>query len=254
VPDTSTISRVAKILARATSPEENEAKSALDHAYKRMVRDGVTLQDLLTLPETELFQEALVRLVDVILNNQESLSPSSKRAAYAEYMRLIVAKFSGAGEGAHGAQQQSREEAARDYQQRNGYAKRPRRQGAEFSQENANSFNGENVKTNKPENKKTFFGKNVPPQVMWVIKVIRSWFQPGSILWHTSRSPGAMLRLVLACILWGMGFAIVLMTVAAIGHVLTKTNPAIDVQMRILFPVLTVMGAIIRIQLFMKTV
>jgi hypothetical protein len=252
--DYSTILRIAKILARATSPEPNEAKSALDHAYKRMVRDGVTLQDLLTLPETELFQGALVRLVDVILNNQESLSPSSKRAAYAEYMRLIVAKFSGAGEGVHGAQQQSREEAAREYQQRNGYTKRPRRQGTSFSQENANSFNSENVKTNKPENNKTFFSKNVPPQVGWVISVIRSWFQPGSILWHTSRSPGAMLRLLLACILWGMGFAIVLMTVAALGHILTKTNPAIDVQMRILFLLLTVIGTVIRMKLFMRTV
>ena len=94
--DYSTISRVAKILARATSPEEGEAKTALDHAYKRMVRDGVTLQDLLTLPETELFQDALVRLVDVILSNQSDLSPSAKRSAYAEYMRLIVAKFSAA--------------------------------------------------------------------------------------------------------------------------------------------------------------
>jgi hypothetical protein len=254
VPDTTTISRVAKILARATSPEENEAKSALDHAYKRMVRDGVTLQDLLTLPETELFQGALVRLVDVILNNQENLSPSSKRAAYAEYMRLIVAKFSGGGEGAHSAQQQSREEAAREYQQRNGYTKRPRGQGTTFSQENVNSFNGENVKTNKPENNKTFFGENVPPQVVWVINVIRSWFQPGSILWHTSRSPGAMFRLLLACILWGMGFAIVLMTVAAFAHILTKTNPVIDVQMRILFPLLTVIGTVIRMKLFMRTV
>ena len=121
--DYATVSRVAKILARATSPEENEAKSALDHAYKRMVRDGVTLQDLLTLPEAELFQDALVRLVDVILSNQADLSPSAKRAAYAEYMRLIVAKFSGAGQSST-AGESSREEQARAYRERHGYQER----------------------------------------------------------------------------------------------------------------------------------
>ena len=89
------ILRVAKILARATSPEQAEAQTALESALKRMQRDGVSLQDLLTLPTEELFQNTLFKLADLIVSQQESLSPTGKRAAYEQYALLIVTKFSG---------------------------------------------------------------------------------------------------------------------------------------------------------------
>ena len=54
--DRETISRIAKILARAGSDNPNEAAQALQGAYKRMVRDGVSLPDLLSLPLEELYQ------------------------------------------------------------------------------------------------------------------------------------------------------------------------------------------------------
>lgn len=89
------ILRVAKILARATSSEPNEASVALNSAYKRMRRDQVGIRQLLTLPLEELYQEALVKLVILILENQENLSPPERRKAFENFMSLITARFSG---------------------------------------------------------------------------------------------------------------------------------------------------------------
>lgn len=88
------VSRVAKILARATSSESNEANVALHSAYKRMRRDQVGIKQLLTLPLEELYQEALVKLVSLILENQNDLSPLERRKAFENYMFLITVRFS----------------------------------------------------------------------------------------------------------------------------------------------------------------
>lgn len=90
-----TISRVGKILARATSSEPNEASAALQAAYKRMRRDQVGIRQLLTLPLSELYQEPLVKLVMLILENQPDLSPPERRKAFETYITLITDRFSG---------------------------------------------------------------------------------------------------------------------------------------------------------------
>jgi hypothetical protein len=249
--DYATVSRVAKILARATSPVENEAKSALDHAYKRMARDGITLQDLLTLPEAELFQDALVRLVDVILSHQADLSPSAKRAAYAEYMRLIVAKFSGAGEGS-ASSRKSREEEAREYRERYGYQQH-QQAGKDFSQENAETENSKNEKEGKRKNEQSFFRKKAPKPVAQVFDLVRPWFERGGIVWLIFHEPAAMLRVFVASLLWGMAFALVLVTVAALGHIVTETKPMVDVPFNALFGALTALGTLWRMRLFLNT-
>ncbi len=253
--DYATVSRVAKILARATSPEENEAKSALDHAYKRMVRDGVTLQDLLTLPEAELFQDALVRLVDVILSNQADLSPSAKRAAYAEYMRLIVAKFSGAGQSSTSGES-SREEQARAYRERHGYQERQdqsRRQEQDFAQEKGKTNKQKNGSTARQENHKTASQENAPNAVIQVLEFMRPWFQRGGVVWLIFHEPAVMLRVFVASLLWGMAFALALVTVAALGHILTDTKPVVDVSFNALSGALTAIGTLWRMRLFLKS-
>jgi hypothetical protein len=248
--DYSTISRIAKILARATSPEPNEAKSALDHAFKRMVRDSVTLADLLTLPEAELFQDTIVRLVDVILDNQTDLSPSAKRLAYAEYMRLIVAKFSGAGEGASTSRGRSREDDARDYRERHGYKDESKKQ------ENDESFKQKNEKTKIQENVFSFSWVKLPAFVISTWRIMRPLFSRGGLVWLFLHEPVVMFRLLGASILWGMGFAIVIMTVVAVFHIVTNTNPSpsFDFALKSLFSWLTAIGAIWRYRLFLKSV
>jgi hypothetical protein len=246
-----TISRIAKILARATSPEPNEAKSALDHAYKRMVRDSVTLADLLTLPEAELFQDALVRLVEVILANQTDLSPPARRTAYAKYMRLIVAKFSGAGEGASTSGGGGREDDAKEYRKRNGYKDPPKQENEKTEKpKNDKSFTQKNEKTEEQENRYTLKRGNLAP--IW--DSIGALFTRGGFIWLFFDEPVVMFRLLGASILWGMGFAIIVMTLVAIGHIVTNTNPSppFNFALRNLFSWLTVLGAIWRYRMFLK--
>jgi hypothetical protein len=61
-----------------------------------------------------------------------------------------------------------------------------------------------------------------------------------------------MARLLGASILWGMGFAIVVLTVTAMGCVITKSNPhhALDFTFSKLFLWLTALGAIWRYRRF----
>lgn len=238
--DPTAVLRVAKILARATSPEPHEAATALEHAYKRMVRDQVTLADLLTLPESELFQETLVRLVDVILNHQAALSLPARRAAYAEYMRLIVAKFSGSGAGtaeSSSAGEKTREEEARAYRSRHGYDHGTPRDDDE-------SFSQETDKTTKRENFSSIRWPTLPPILVHVWGNVRPWFQRGGVVWFCFHEPVIMSRILAAGILWGMAFAVVVMTVAALGHILTDTKPLFDVSLQGLFSFLTAVGAV----------
>lgn len=121
--DRTSIERIAKILARANSDNVGEGETALLGAYARMNRDGVTFTDLLSLPERDLYQDALVRLAEHIVKEQGNLSPSQKRTLYAEYLKRIVEKFSPGSEGRGGESpkdqaQREREEAARTYEER----------------------------------------------------------------------------------------------------------------------------------------
>ena len=81
--DRTSIERIAKILARANSDNVGEGETALLGAYARMNRDGVTFTDLLSLPERDLYQDALVRLAEHIVKEHGDLSPSQKRTLYA---------------------------------------------------------------------------------------------------------------------------------------------------------------------------
>lgn len=87
------ITLIAKILARATSPEANEAAAAVEAAYKRMRRDQVSVKQLLSLPLVELYQVPLVKLVMHILSQQQDLSPGEQRKAFENYMAMITARF-----------------------------------------------------------------------------------------------------------------------------------------------------------------
>ena len=127
--DRTSIERIAKILARANSDSAGESEIALRGAYARMNRDSVTFTDLLTLSERDLYQDALVRLAEHIVKEQDDLSLSQKRTLYAEYLKRIVEKFPGDAQGrgestssnqdhAEQARQRERNEAARAYEQR----------------------------------------------------------------------------------------------------------------------------------------
>ena len=246
MPDRTTISRIAKILARAGSDNPNEASAALDGAYKRMVRDGVTLHDLLSLPTDELYQDTLVRLVDLILADQPNLSPSSKREAYSQYLLLIAARFSGAWDGQsdkssssgnsnNSAGQGSREQEAREYEERRAREEAARRRAnSEPPPRNEKPFKQENSKT--PEHKAAYpfsIGKfSFSFSSASFFSALQAIFGRGSLVWHSLHDPGRALRLFAACFLFGAAFAGVALTVAAIVHTITHSGPVWDIQLK----------------------
>jgi hypothetical protein len=262
MPDRSTIERVAKILARAGSDNPNEAVQALHGAYKRMVRDGVSLSDLLSLPLGDLYQDTLVKLVDMILADQPGLSPSSKRAAYSEYMRLIVTRFSGEPTGGStqsqassetGRGQQSREEEARQYEQRRRQQESERRKTTEASgsesQTQDSQFGRQNSFMSKWENIiKTFkIGRVVfsfSPATFF--PGFQGVFGRGSITWHIFHAPGRALRLFAASFLYGLGFASVILMVIGLVHAVAHIRPIIDFRLKDIFAFIAAFGVVIK--------
>lgn len=254
MPDRTTISRIAKILARAGSDNSNEATAALQGAYKRMERDGVTLRDLLSLPIDELYQDTLVKLVDVILADQPNLSPSTRREAYSEYMLLIVARFSGAWDGksdrsssnetsSRSKGQGSREEEAREYEERRAREESARGR-ANTPPPHKEPFKQENTKTPEHKAAHTFklgkFSFSFSPATFF--STLQVVFGRGSIVWHSLHDPARALRLFAACFLFGAAFAGVVLTVAAIGHALTHTGPLWDIKLKNAFSFLLAIG------------
>lgn len=159
-----TIRRIAKILARVTSENENESMLSVRSAYARMKKDHVTFDDILTLDVSELYQAPLNRLLEHILNEQADLSPIQKREQYAHYSFLIARKFIGGTDSYQNAKgstgtQSSRAEESKNYYQRNGDSSSPgassRSQEEEAThpqdkeQENTKTFKFFNVKLRK---------------------------------------------------------------------------------------------------------
>ena len=273
MPDQASIQRIAKLLARATSPEAAEAAAALEGAFKRMKRDGVSFDDLLTLPKSDLYQDVLVKLIDLLLADQPALSPSSRRAAYEQYMLLIVAKFSGgwdgkrAGEGGHAQPEDERQAAAREYERRR-QAEEATRSRASDTYAGAGQSHQESQDQANPRGGKDFQSQNsqTPKQdqsFVWRWRRYAFSFSPaaflaslqpvwgrGSVLWGVFHDPVRGLRLFAASLLWGMGFACVLIALAAVAHALTGTLPLWDVRLKNLFAFLTAIGWIWRVLRF----
>ena len=264
MPDHAAISLIAKILARAGSDNSNEAAAALDSAYKRMVRDGVTLRDLLSLPEKELYQNTLVKLVDVILDNQPNLSLPTRRKAYAEYMLLIAARFSGDWDGQSDrpsskdsssrskGQGSSREEEARQYEERRAREESARGRSDSSSSNAEKPYKQENSKT--PEHKAAYpfsigkFTFSFSPASFF--SALQAIFGRGSLVWHSLHDPGRAIRLFAACFLFGSAFAGVALTVAAIVHTITHSGPVWDIQLKNAFSFLVAIGFIWKARAF----
>jgi hypothetical protein len=273
MPEQASIHRIAKLLARATSPEAAEAAAALEGAFKRMKRDGVSFGDLLTLPKSDLYQDILVKLIDLVLADQPELSPSSRRAAYEQYILLIVAKFSGgwdgkrAGDGDQAKPEGEQEAAAREYERRHRTKEAARSRASDAhsgtNQSHRNSqdqatprggkeFQSQNSQT--PKQEKSFVWRWRRQTLSFSPTAFLASLQPvwgrGSVLWGVFHDPVKGLRLFAASLLWGMGFASVLIAIAAVTHALTNTPPLWDVRLKNLFAFLTAIGWIWRVLRF----
>ncbi|MHB9118315.1 MAG: DUF2786 domain-containing protein [Burkholderiales bacterium] len=214
--DRDTVSRIAKILARATSDNPNEAEAALRGAHARMQRDGVTLNDLLALSEQELYQDVLVRLVELIVQSQSDLSAASRRELYARYLQMVVARFSH-GTGAH--------ESSREDESRREHKEYKSKGGNTPKQENGNSFYpGQMVFSFSPA---VFFS------------FLRMAFGRGSFAWCVVCNPGRALRLIAASVLFGAAVAGVILVCIGVVHALIGVGPLWDVGLQFVFSFLT---------------
>jgi hypothetical protein len=227
--DRETVSRIAKILARATSDNQNEADASLRSAYARMKRDGVTVRDLLELPTQEIYQDALVRLIDVIVQDQPDLSPSSRRELYARYLQMVVARFSGAG-GNAGAREPPRQESPRQ--------EAPREREKEYKQENGNTRKQGNAFAASFRVRTFSFS---PAAIFSFLKIM---FGRGSFLWHVANYPGMALRLFAASALFGGAAAAVMLFIVGVLHALTNTGPLWDIRLQNAFSFLAAVATI----------
>ena len=257
--DRETIQRVAKILARATSSEPEEASTALNGAYKRMVRDGVTLQDLLSLPVAELYQNTLVRLAEVIIADTPDLSPSERREAYSAYLVRIVGKFSNpnaspGGGGGASSDANDRDSKRQEYEQRRAAEEQARRRQAGQNQSTAGKAQESAEKTQSRQNGNTAgsgrgFAFTFADRRYWFsadtfFATLKESFSAGSLFSNSLRHPLPALRLFAAGLLWGMACAAVVIALAAVGHAITGFGPLINVRLRTLFVVLSAAGTI----------
>jgi len=217
----------------------------------------VSFDDLLTLPKDDLYQDIMVKLIDLILADQPNLSHASRREAYGKYMLLIVAKFSGGWNGQRsgqgngsGAQDEEREAAAREYERRRKAEEEGRAQAQGREQQSKTSggkeFKSSNAQTPKQATAWTWRwqGKGFSFSPAVFMGTMQPVWGRGSILWHTLHDPARGFRLFAASLLWGMGFAAVLIAIAAFGHAVTDTMPVWDVPLKQLFACLAAVGTL----------
>ena len=86
------IDTILALLAKTTSENEHEAKQALDAAWKRMKREGITLLDLLNQPKERLYQSSLMRIAELTALEKY---PTQRidRESYLSDMYLLVSAY-----------------------------------------------------------------------------------------------------------------------------------------------------------------
>jgi hypothetical protein len=210
------IERIATFIARGDQNDNpHEAEAAIRSAYARMKRDGVTLDDVLGLPDQLLYQRGLMTLVDHMVQGETGLSEPAKRDLYAKLSAKVSRRFSGeaesdatgrsSGEQGRGGERDSskssstrQKTAERDTASREPFAFNggvfKERIAVLFSKEGAVAFAG------------NFFS------------ICAGAFSHGGILWHAIRSPGRAGRLLALASLFGFGLGLAFLLVAASLH------------------------------------
>lgn len=242
--DRETISRIAKILARATSDNENEAAASLKSAYARMKRDGVTVENLLGLPTQELYQDALVRLVELIVQDQEQLSPSAKRELYARYLQMVVARFSGPAGEKEGKREQPRQEQARPDPPPKREAPRqepPRAEEKEFKRQYSETPKQEDRERGTKVAMPTF---SFSPAT--IFSFLAPIFGHGAFLRCALRDPGRALKLLALSAFFGCVFSGAIIVAAALLISFGEFEPFGDISLKRAFLFIAVPAAIAR--------
>lgn len=239
-----TVSRIAKFLARATSDNENEAAAALKSAYARMKRDGVTMEDLLGLPDQEIYQNTLVRLIDLIVEGQEGLSHDGRRKLYSGYLRMVVTRFSGPAGEKEGKREPPRQEPPRPDPP-------PKREAPrqESPRADEKEFKRQYSETPKHEERKR--GTNVAmPTFSFSPATIFSLFAPifghGAFFRCALRDPGRALKLIALSAFFGCIFSGAIIVAAALLISFGEFEPFGEITLKRAFLLIAIPAAIAR--------
>lgn len=87
------IDTILALLAKTTSENEHEAKQALDAAWKRMKREGVTLLDLLNAPKERLYQSSLMRIAELTAFEKYPTQRIDRESYLSDMYLLVSASF-----------------------------------------------------------------------------------------------------------------------------------------------------------------
>lgn len=215
------VERVAKLLARASMTDSKpEAEASIKGAFARMRRDGVSLDDLLALPDDALYQKGLIALAEHIVAESNDLSEPAKRDLYAKLLSQIVRRFSGTtNDGKQRADQSERQEqrSRSESEKRTG----PRRD--EPPRESRAGFDTAAV----------FSKQGLTETAKGMLVITANAFRRGGFVWHCARNPGRALKLFAAAGLFGLGGGIALLLIAASLHsFLGIGGPWIDMKVQ----------------------
>lgn len=87
------IDTIIALLAKTTSENEHEAKQALDAAWKRMKREGITLLDLLNQPKERLYQSSLMRIAELTALEKYPTQRIDRENYLSDLYLLVSASF-----------------------------------------------------------------------------------------------------------------------------------------------------------------
>ena len=87
------IDTILALLAKTTSENEHEAKQALDAAWKRMKREGITLLDLLNQPKERLYQSSVMRIAELTALEKYPTQRIERESYLSDLYLLVSASF-----------------------------------------------------------------------------------------------------------------------------------------------------------------
>jgi hypothetical protein len=218
---------IATLLARyAMNDSPAEAEAALNGAYTRMQREGVSLEDLLALSDGLLYQKGLIALVDKIVADATDLSEAGKRERYARYVSQIAQRFSAGSSGgdrsssAGGSDHTGGSYTGADAGQGSGTAGGTGSFTDWFKSPSATAGNG-------------FSWQSVRAGLVQSVSNLAKLFRRGGFLWHVLYAPARAFKLVCAASLVGLGGGLLFLIVAGSLHsFLGMGGPWLDLRFK----------------------
>jgi len=141
------IDTIIALLAKTTSENEHEAKQALDAAWKRMKREGITLLDLLNQPKERLYQSSLMRIAELTALEKYPTQRIDRESYLSDLYLVVTAFFQQStseqpeGKGRKAEEESKAEKAQRAYDQaqREREANNRRKQEEEYQEQTSQS-------------------------------------------------------------------------------------------------------------------